>query len=525
MKYTTLLAFVFLSLTLMSQKNWHLKDLKKDGNLGISLDKAYKLLQGRKSQPIVVAVIDGGIDTAHVDLKDVMWRNPQEKYNGIDDDGNGYVDDIFGWNFLGNAKGENIKDEAYELTRVYGRLKNKFAHKNEEDILPNEKAEYFLFKKVEKEFNEKYNEAYSNYQILLNNYLKYVNTINSLKRYFGKEELNTQEVRTLLRSEIDSLRILAGNYLSYLKNDLYYNYLENKLNEAKKTLFVDYNPDTNIRALVGDNPYDINDSIYGNNDVKGPSPSHGTFVAGIIAALRTNDNDCYGIADNVKIMALRVVPGGDERDKDIALAIRYAVRKGAKIINMSFGKPYSPEKEFVDDAIRFAHKHGVLLIHAAGNESENNDSIPRYPSVFDINNKKITDLWINVGASNNYPLESVVAYFSNYGKNTVDIFAPGVKIYSTAPNNSFNSSNGTSAAAPVVTGVAALLMSYFPELSASEIKDILMKSVFKKKIKTPVPSKQFLLSEDYLHNLCVSGGVLNAEKAVKMAIKITKKKR
>lgn len=523
-RIVTILIF-FLQVVVFAQKNWHLQDLK-EGYLGISLNKAYKLLEGRKSQPVIVAVIDGGIDTNHVDLKPVLWRNPREIPNGIDDDGNGYVDDIYGWNFLGNAHGENIDNEAYEVTRLYGRLKPKYESLKPEEIKPEEKAEYELFIKVKTEFEVKYTQLKNEYERTFEFYMRFYRTNEALKKYFDKDNYTESEVKTLLRSEIDSLRIYAGNYLILSKNKIKLSSIENDLNNIKKELQTYYNPDTNIRALIGDNPYDINDSIYGNNDVKGPSPGHGTSVAGVIGAVRTNDNDCYGIADNVRIMALRVVPGGDERDKDIALAIRYAVRNGAKIINMSFGKPYSPEKEFVDEAMQLADKYGVLLVHAAGNEGENNDSFPRYPMVFDKNGKRITDLWLNVGASDQYPQNNLVAYFSNYGKQTVDIFAPGVQIYSTSPDNRFNMSNGTSLAAPVVSGVAALIMSYFPELSAREVKEILMKSAVKfKKVKVLIPSKDVFKGEDIFSNLSVSGGVVNAERAVKLAIKISKKKR
>ncbi len=523
--FVFLLTFHLLQVVVFAQKNWHLQDLK-EGNLGISLNRAYKLLEGRKSQPVIVAVIDGGIDTNHVDLKPVLWRNPHEVLNGIDDDGNGYVDDIFGWNFLGNARGENIDNEAYEVTRLYGRLKAKYESLKPEEIKPEDKTEYELFKKVKAEYEEKYTKQKDEYERTLEFYMRFFRAYEALKKYFDKDNFTESEVRTLLRSEIDSLRIYAGNYLILNKNKIKLNDIEKELKNLKKELQTYYNPDTNIRALIGDNPYDINDSIYGNNDVKGPSPGHGTSVAGVIGAVRNNDNDCYGIADNVRIMTLRVVPGADERDKDIALAIRYAVRNGAKIINMSFGKPYSPEKEFVDDAIRLADKHGVLLVHAAGNEGENNDSFPRYPMVFDKNGKRITDLWLNVGATDQYPQNNLVAYFSNYGKQTVDIFAPGVQIYSTSPDNRFNMSNGTSLAAPVVSGVAALIMSYFPELSAREVKEIIMKSSVKfKKLKVLVPTKDVFKGVDYFSNLSVSGGVVNAERAVKLAIKISKKKR
>ncbi len=527
-RFKLFIVIMFCYNFIFAQKNWHLKDNKEE-YLGISLDKAYKLLEGRKSQTIVVAVLDSGIDTAHVDLQPVLWRNPDEKLNGIDDDGNGYIDDIHGWNFLGNSKGENIENEAYESTRIYSKLRKKYDNKTVEDLTNNDEIkEYSLYLKVKEEVTINYNQKKLEYENIKAYFDKLINSELQLRNYFEKSELVDSEVRALLRSENDTLRIAAGNYLLNKKNNISVQELENEMKNIKKELLTYYNPDTNIRALVGDNPYDINDSIYGNPDVKGPTPSHGTFVAGIIAASRTNDNDSYGIADNVKIMSLRIVPGADERDKDIAMAIKYAVRKGAKIINMSFGKPYSPEKQFVDDAIRYASKKGVLIVHAAGNEGENNDENPRYPSIYDLNGNKISELWLNVGASTQNKKDNIPAYFSNYGKKTVDIFAPGVQVYSTSPENRFSLSNGTSAAAPVVTGVTALLMSYFPELSPYEIKDIIMKSVTNvKNIKVMLPNKnnKELISKVKFNELCVSGGIVNAEKAVKLAIKTSKNKK
>ncbi len=519
--------FLFiLTNQLLSQRNWHLMDLKDDGYLGISLNKAYKMLEGRKSQTVIVAVIDGGVDTSHIDLKPFMWRNPKETYNGKDDDGNGYVDDIFGWNFIGNSKGENIDAEQLEVTRLYAKLRNKYENVDETKLTVEEKNDLALYKEVKEMYLTKFTEKNSYYLMALSFWNKMCAAERYIKIFLNKDTLTEDVLKPLLRSETDSVRIYASVMLKSLKNGYRIKDVENEINNIRKELLTELNPDTNMRFLVGDNPYDISDSIYGNSDVKGPGSSHGTFVAGIIAADRKNGNDALGIADNVRIMALRVVPGGDERDKDVALAIRYAVNHGAKIINMSFGKPFSPEKEFVDNAIRYATKHGVLLIHAAGNEGENNDSFTSYPSNFDEKGNKISDLLLNVGASDKYPHTNLAAFFSNYGQQTVDLFAPGVDIFSISPENRFSSSDGTSAAAPVVSGVAALLMSYFPELSPYEIKDILLRSVTDlRKVEVELPTKKGYKGYTRFKKLCVSGGVVNAEKAVKMALKMSKKKK
>ncbi len=322
--------------------------------------------------------------------------------------------------------------------------------------------------------------------------------------------------------------ILFGIWQKYLLlKNLDLKALREQINYYEKELTIKYNVNYDGRSLIGDDPTNINDSIYGNNDIMGKSSDHGTFVAGIIGADRNNDNEAYGIADNVRFMVLRVVPGGDERDKDVALAIRYAVRNGAKVINMSFGKPYSPEKHFVDDALRFAAKHKVLCIHAAGNEAENNDEKPHFPLNYDNNGVLLTPYWINVAASGIYADINLAAQFTNYGKKTVDLFAPGVDIYSIRPGNRFQNSDGTSAACPVVTGIAALIMSYFPELTTDEVYTILLKSVIKFKHKVYIPFKENLNYDEFVKfsELSKTGGVVNAAKAVKLAIKKTKAKK
>jgi subtilisin family serine protease len=283
----------------------------------------------------------------------------------------------------------------------------------------------------------------------------------------------------------------------------------------KTDLDYGYNLDFDPREIVGDNYAVMNEKGYGNNDVKGTGgPVHGTHVAGIIGANRKNEIGIKGIADNVRIMALRAVPNGDERDKDIANAIRYAVENGALIINMSFGKKYSPNKEYVDQAVKYAESKGVLLVHASGNENENIDKDTHFPTRFYLDGKEATN-WIDVGASGAEPDNTFAADFSNYGKKTVDFFAPGVEIYSTTSSNSYQSLGGTSMASPVVTGVAAMLMSYFPHLTPMEVRDILRQSS-RKFDKLKVLKGE---SENF-SDLSISGGLINAYEAVKLAMTI-----
>ena len=275
-----------------------------------------------------------------------------------------------------------------------------------------------------------------------------------------------------------------------------------------------YNLEFNSRSIVGDNPDNLYEKGYGNNDVEGPDARHGTHVAGIIGANRNNDLGIKGIADNVRIMSVRAVPNGDERDKDIANAILYAVDNGAQIINMSFGKSFSPQKEAVDKAVQYAESKGVLLIHAAGNDGDDLDKQPNYPTKT-LSNGTESKTWLEIGASSWGADENFVGSFSNYGKKSVDLFAPGVQIYSTIPNNEYEDLQGTSMASPATAGVAALLLSYFPELTADQVKNILKQSTRKfdgLKVTKPGSSEDVPFSQ-----LSVTGGLVNAYEAVKLA--------
>jgi subtilisin family serine protease len=289
------------------------------------------------------------------------------------------------------------------------------------------------------------------------------------------------------------------------------------VNHYKTAVEFGYNMEFNSRTVIGDNPNDLYEKGYGNNDVEGPDPKHGTHVAGIIGANRKNDIGVKGIADNVQIMSVRAVPNGDERDKDVANAIIYAADNGAKIINMSFGKAFSPGKEAVDKAVKYAESKGVLLIHAAGNDHDDLDVDANFPNrTFDKGGQAKN--WLEIGASSWGADENFVGSFSNYGKKSVDLFAPGVQIYSTTPGNTYEDLQGTSMACPATSGVAAVLLSYFPDLSATQVKDILRQStrkfdglkVTRPGTKTEVPFDQ----------LSMTGGMVNAYEAVKLAMTV-----
>ena len=520
--FLSLVLLLSISVTITAQRNWHHKDPKKDKFMGISTDRTYEeLLKGRTSKTVIVAIIDSGVDTAHEDLKGKLWVNEDEiPGNGIDDDNNGYIDDIHGWSFLGNKNGENINLETLEITRVFKELNKKYKSVDVSQLSTEDKKEYDYYLKVKKDFDARYKKAkdlYDGFSRFSNNY---VTSDEIVREKLKKETYTVSDLQPLLTDVDRSVREASGFLVSLYSKGFDKDSYNSFKNEVEKDYKYQLNMDFNPRTIVGDDPGNENDSIYGCNDVTGPRAGHGTFVAGIVASIRNNDNESNGIADNVKIMILRVVPDGDERDKDVANAIKYAVNNGAQVVNMSFGKDYASHKFMVDKALALAHEKRVLLIHAAGNEAENNDIKWHYPiNLTNDSSKTITDYWIEVGASSPKAGKELAASFSNYGQKNVDLFAPGVNIFSLQPSQKFESANGTSAASPVTCGVAALLMSYFPNLSPAEIKEIMLKSA------TPVKKKSYQPNEEDPHALKVpfltlskSGGVINVYNAVKLAL-------
>jgi subtilisin family serine protease len=484
---------------------WQLLDLDEDRVPGTSTMRAYReLLAGRQPQrTIVVAIIDSGVDTAHVDLRGNLWRNPDETPgNGVDDDGNGYVDDVRGWSFLGGPDGRNVEHETLEVTRLYA------ACQSGRPIPPPITC-------------QEVSTSFESDRLEVDQALAQIGQIEGalgaiqpvLQAQLGDVDLTADAVRGIeptdsvvararaLYLQLDEAGLTSGGIAE--AKDFYEGRAQYHLN-----------PEYDPRGIVGDDPADGDERGYGSNDVTGPEASHGTHVAGIIGAMRGNGIGLDGIASDVRLMSVRAVPDGDERDKDVANAIRYAVDNGAQIINMSFGKPFSPEKSLVDDAVRYAEERGVLLVHAAGNDAEDNDVGGNFPTPVLARGGRASN-WIEVGASN-WVVESLAAGFSNYGQREVSIFAPGVDIYSTEPANTYDSGNGTSFAAPVVTGVAALLMAYFPELSATDVKRILLASA--------IPYGDQLVPRPGAGDsvpfgtLSETGGVVNAYEAVRMAL-------
>ncbi len=500
---------------------WHHADLSQDGIPGVSLKQAYDYLEGRPSTKVLVAIIDSGYDVDHEAFKGKLWVNEGEvPNNGKDDDGNGYVDDINGWNFIG-GDGGNITNETLELTREYRRLKPKYENASADS----KSEEYKYWKLIEEDYLQESTEEMEGANGFFERYEKVPYYYNLMAGYARVDTLSVELLQEI--NSTDSLVIEADNYLTRIIGfvggkgtlddvmELFagaYDYYDYQANYA-------YNIDFDPRGKVGDKVDNVNEKYYGNNDiadVSGFGGSHGTHVAGIVGG--QNAEKVWGITSNVEFMFIRTVPSGDERDKDVANSIIYAVDNGAKVINMSFGKEYSPDQDYVRKAVKYAEQKGVLMVHAAGNDGENNDVKKSYPDG-SISSKKKSKNWLEVGASSQNYDETLPASFSNYGKENVDLFAPGVSILSAMPDNDYQPNSGTSMASPVVAGVSALLLSYFPDLKASEIKNILMQSVSKVDLEVQKPGSEEMVP---FSELSKSGGIINAYEAVKLADKNVK---
>lgn len=503
-------------------KDWFHLD-KADGKYqGISTKKLYKdILKNRMGQRVIVAVMDSGIDYKHEDLDDVMWVNEDEiPNNGKDDDNNGYIDDIHGWNYLGNAKGENMAHAHTEIMRLYMEYDKKFKDADESSLSKDEKAQYQEYLSFRETIEQKKAEAAENAFL----YKTIGQAAERLEQTIGKKDISREDLQKF-RSDNPLLSQVA-QMLVQIMDDMGGSFEEIKdgLNEGaesfENTLTYYYNEEFNPRAVIGDNPNDYGQMGYGNNDVRGPDAGHGTHVAGIIAAERENGVGIEGVANNVRIMSLRAVPDGDEQDKDVALAIRYAVDNGAQVINMSFGKDFSPGKSAIDEAVKYALKNDVLLVHASGNDNKEIFTDNNFPNDEFLKKglfgPRFADNWIEIGAISWKTGEELVADFSNYSAEHVDIFAPGVAIYSTKPDNNYKNEQGTSMAGPVVAGVAAMIRSYFPDLTAKQVKDVLMQSAVVPNVMVIRPGSEEGDKVPF-RRLSVSGGIVDAVKAFEIA--------
>lgn len=481
-------------------QRWSHLDLVKDTLPGMSVDKAYKeLLKGKKGQKVIVGIVDSGVDINHEDLKAVIWTNTKEiAGNGIDDDKNGYIDDMHGWNFLGNAVHEQL-----EMTRIVKKGPGTPDYDKAKAELEAERKE-LVAAKPQYDMISKANE--------------------SIKKHLKKETYTIEDVNAIKTEDKELL--MSKNIMTQIGGMIGEGFVEkfqDEYDHVFSTLNYNLNVDFDGRKIVGDNPNDLKDTKYGNNNVVGPEPKeakHGTHVAGIVAQVRGNNKGGDGVTNNAQIMAIRAVPNGDEYDKDIALGIRYAVDNGAKVINGSFGKYFSQNKEWVIDAIKYAESKDVLVVIAAGNESYDLDVTNKYPNdTYDGSPEYAKNVLIIGALSPTYGTK-MVASFSNYGKNNVDIFAPGDKIYATTPLNTYEYLQGTSMASPNVAGVATLIRSYYPSLTAVQVKQIIMESG------TPLKNTVTIGEDKHKANFAdasKSGRIVNAYNALLLAEKMSKK--
>jgi subtilisin family serine protease len=513
-------------------QNWHWKDNATDTIHGISLHKAYQLLATlpQKPSPIIIAVIDGGIDTNHIALHHLLWTNKKEiPNNGIDDDHNGYVDDVHGWNFIGGKDGRNLNKAADEKTRIYHQFKNKFEQKNIDTNLLSapEKRNYLIWKQAENEIQVSENDlANLQYVKMASNALKKMGgillkelpdsnfTVQQLENFqpVGRVTLDTK--MAYLRT-IKILGIEAESTFPEIISDLE-EYIESK----EKAANAKGTPPQPVREdIIKDQYENFADKYYGNNDITGPNAKHGTHVAGLVASIPDSSWNVFNLYPPISIIGIRTVPDGDEYDKDVALAIRYAVDNGAKIINMSFGKSYSPQQAWVDSAIRYAAQKDVLLVHSAGNEFYDLDIKSVYPNAYSTIFKDTAQNVITVGASSDEKINgSLLTDFSNIGSKTVDVLSPGNKIYSTLPGKSnYGYLQGTSMASPIVSHIAAMIRSYYPQLSAIQVKQILMNSAWKPQdpqTKYTIPNRD---TQKTLSEVTKTGGIVNAANALALA--------
>lgn len=513
-------------LTDEQKKEWSALDIVRDTVPGMSINRAYsELIKNKKGVPVIVGVIDSGLDIDHEDLKNVLWINPGEiAGDGIDNDGNGYVDDVHGWNFLGDMLGDNM--EFVRIVRKYG---PKFEGKDENSIASADKETFALYQKAKAEFEQEMTEVATNLERYQMMYGQLKPAHDALVKALGKEDYTIEDLKTIENpSEEQEEHIgMVGQMLAFGESvPSILKQMEGGLEYFQSRMDFHFNTEEDFRGIIGDNPEDINDKYYGDNNVASIDPTrdnakHGTHVGGIIGAERNNGIGTNGVANNVQLMAVRAVPDGDEYDKDVALAIRYAVDNGAKVLNTSFGKYYSPNADWVYDAIKYAAEHDVLIVNAAGNDGLDLDTINVFPNDQFDNSTEISNTFITVGALAPTYGEKMIASFTNYGKINVDVFAPGVQIYAPTPLDTYDFLSGTSMAAPNVAGVAAMIRSYFPDLTAAQVKQVILESGVS-------PNIEVILGGDEsnranFRDISKTGKIVNLYNALLMAEKISKK--
>ncbi|GGG94756.1 peptidase S8 [Polaribacter pacificus] len=507
-----------LELTEFETQNWHLKDIEIDSIPGISLQRAKdSLLTGKKGKEVIVAILDSKIDINHESLKDYIWKNPKEiPNNGIDDDQNGYIDDVHGWNFLGNQKGENTNYTSYEYTRILKKYDHLFKDKKEVDITSKDSLLFNLYTRAKKAYDKrmKYTESQLKYA---NNLLKYrADLEKGLLKYFPNNQYTKKDLDSLKKIYPDDKELHRYTliYTNFMKPKYSQKSMELGKLKAQERIDKLLNLSYNERELIGDDLEDINETNYGNNIVDDYLGLfvHATEVSSVITSFKL---------DNVKIMPIPIFTNGEVTDKDLALAIRYAVDNGASIINMSFSKSLSLHENWLEDAFKYAENHNVLIVTSSGNSYINlNNSETVYPTDY-FDNKEISNNFLKIGSTSQKLTKNFVSSYSNYGNKHVDVFAPGENLYVAFPNNKYKYDSGTSLSSATVAGVAALVYSYYPDLTVSQIKDIIINSSVKYNIDVEIKvGKEKTLAP--FSSLSKSGGIVNAYNALIMADSISK---
>ena len=531
--------------------DWYNCSFDKDGVYGAEVNKAYDFLKGKKiKKRPVVALIGSGMDIEHEDLKQAIWVNPKEKADGKDNDKNGLVDDINGWNFLGGKDGQVMEATMREGDREFLRLKDKYADYIFDGKNYNKVIDGKLTKVADPENIEEYNYyrnqvlpespmagTYSGWQLtyVLKAYADKFDQM--MKERFPGKELTEADFSICYdpKAPRDSLSEVSfmmcamgfGVYKTDKWETVYAGIKSGaQIEQAKAEYERKVGPfgADGRKDIIGDNYLDINDNKYGNNVLLTADAAIGTMEAGIIVAKRENGLGGNGIMDQAEIMTLRVAANGEPYLKDIALAIRYAVDHQADIIMLPVQNTLYPEdqKKWISEALEYAESKGVFCVTPAWEGAQDLAVETYYPNRWMTGKKELTNLMVVCSSDKN----GNPSMNSNYGAKEVDLYAPGMEIYSTYTGDTYQSGTGLGLAAATTVGVAALIKAYYPHLTGTQIRNILLETVTSRKdaevekgiVVDGKPTQDLFLFGD----LCLSGGIINAYQAVVAADKLAK---
>jgi subtilisin family serine protease len=533
-------------------ENWH-HLAPEDGVFGAAIERAHAA--ARESglrparRPITIALIGGGIDISHKAISDIIWVNRRERrINGRDNDRNGWIDDRHGWNFLGNDT-MTINSLSTMGDREFLRLKDKYNHflfvedgiaymfddelgalVETEPPADMEEFEYFLRVVTESELAE------TNRGVMLAKAVVwYIREIGHSMRMaypervltrtdfgeFVRAQQSTTAMQDALFAFIDLMFMSANtedwNTMAAFADTEFIPIQELRHERAMARRF------PRERELIGDDPNDLNDKGYGNNNLLANNALRNTMIAGIIGA-GGGQSEIRGITNNVQIMTLRIEADfGEPYMKDMALAIRYAVEQGADIIQLGATNRLFPrhQSHWVEEALRYAEQRNVLVVIPVRDLSSNLDDFPFYPNR-NLSTGTLSNI-ITVAASDSLGNPFL---WANFSETELDIFAPGVEIKSAMPGNRYAIDSGSAYAAAMVTGVAAFIKNYFPQITPAQMRQLLIDTVtdrsdaeVEKQYRATAGSMRGRIATDLFlfSDLCVSGGILNAERAIKEA--------